>query len=230
MTQKPETPFTPSEKPTLHSRHRHRSESSPSVPLLRFLERRDPGSSPTFRSYRGIGDDFASPNGRVTAAQRDRQYTPDYDSRVDTYRTPQDYTADHRSRSPSRLPAQTHNENVSASMNDRYLTNSPTKTLDDVFERDEAGEQYLDAPSSPPKKRSRSPMKKMFGEHGWLGRSPDELEDVKLRVRKASSRKEESTGSPQKKTSMMGKLKNKFEEFVSTAQPTNGAFFNAITG
>ncbi len=32
-------------------------------------------------------------------------------------------------------------------------------------------EVYLDEPASPIPKRPRSPMKKMFGENGWLGRS-----------------------------------------------------------
>jgi hypothetical protein len=44
-------------------------------------------------------------------------------------------------------------------------------------------------------------MKKMFGENGWLGKSPNEMPDLGLRSRK--------------KIGMMEKLKNKFEEIVS---------------
>jgi hypothetical protein len=85
---------------------------------------------------------------------------------------------------------------------------SPTKTLDDVEEHDESS---IDSPLPPslaePKKRSRSPMKKMFGEHGWLGRTPNEIQDIKHPKQSPSSGKE--------KTSIMGKLMTKLGEFVS---------------
>jgi hypothetical protein len=51
-------------------------------------------------------------------------------------------------------------------------------------------------------------MKKMFGENGWLGRSPDEAPQVKLRSKKSSYPQRE-------KITMMGKLRIKLEEFVS---------------
>lgn len=56
-------------------------------------------------------------------------------------------------------------------------TPSPVKTLEDI-EEDEAS---IPAPS--PTKRSRSPFKQMFGEHGWLGRSTsmNELPNEKYR-------------------------------------------------
>jgi hypothetical protein len=86
--------------------------------------------------------------------------------------------------------------------------------LADVSEREEFDNKVVGAdllenlPPSPPKKRSRSPMKKMFGEHGWLGRSPDELDAVNIKSKKPSSGRKE-------KKSVMGKLKTKFEELVS---------------
>jgi len=92
----------------------------------------------------------------------------------------------------------------------RALTRSPPKTLDDVSEHDESciPEETQSPYLHTPKKRSRSPMKKMFGENGWLGRSPDEVPQVKLRSKKPSY--------PQKeKITMMGKLRIKLEEFVS---------------
>lgn len=216
LASKHTVPITPSEKPSRQGLQRYRSESSPSMPPLRFAERQDPRSSPTYRSHRGMNDSHASPNGLIRS-QPSRRFNQD--ARLDPYQSPEDHIMERRSRSPSRSRApvsvQSNGDNVSTHMASKYRSVSPTKALDDVFERDEAAYQYPKTPSSRPKKRSRSPMKKMFGEHGWLGRTPDELEDVKHRV-KAPSRKDEPSGSPQKKSSMMGKLKSKFEEFVST--------------
>jgi hypothetical protein len=48
----------------------------------------------------------------------------------------------------------------------------------------------------------------MFGENGWLGRSPDELQTTKLSSKKSSPGRKE-------KSSVMGKIRNKIEEFVS---------------
>lgn len=47
---------------------------------------------------------------------------------------------------------------------------SPVKALRDVDENDDDDEEEIEIPMTPVK-RSRSPMKKMFGENGWLGRS-----------------------------------------------------------
>ena len=52
-------------------------------------------------------------------------------------------------------------------------------------------------------------MKKMFGEHGWLGRTPEELEVGKTPPKKYSQGRKE-------KRSVMGKLRIKIEEFVSS--------------
>jgi len=50
-------------------------------------------------------------------------------------------------------------------------------------------------------------MKKMFGEHGWLGRTPNEIQDIK--------HLKQSPLSGREKTSIMGKLMTKLGEFVS---------------
>jgi hypothetical protein len=55
-------------------------------------------------------------------------------------------------------------------------------------------------------------MKKMFGEHGWLGRSPDEVQVGKLQSKKYSVGRKE-------KSSVIGKIRTKIEELVST--PSN---------
>jgi len=58
-------------------------------------------------------------------------------------------------------------------------------------------------------------MKKMFGEKGWLGLSPDEKIGQNLKHKKSHlTRKDEPTNG-QKKSSMMSKIKNKLEEIVS---------------
>jgi hypothetical protein len=48
----------------------------------------------------------------------------------------------------------------------------------------------------------------MFGEHGWLGRSPDESQAGKLSFKNSAPGRKE-------KTSVMGKLRTKIEELVS---------------
>ena len=107
-------------------------------------------------------------------------------------------------------------------------TRPPTKGLTDVTEEveyDSTGQlpghysPYIDSPliDSPavPPKRSRSPMKKMFGEKGWLGLSPDEKIGQNLKHNKSFLPSRDEPVHGQKKTSMMSKIKNKFEEIVS---------------
>lgn len=204
---------------------RNRSESSPTVPPLRFQERGDISPTRSLRSHHGnVINDLISPNSKArltseNGTQRNRQYNQHQAPDLNEYQVHPDYTARLQSRSPSRMPVQSHNENTNTSVNGHHLTKPPTKALDDVFERNEPREQYPNPPMSPPQKRSRSPMKKMFGERGWLGRSPDELEEVRRRAKNASiSRQGSSTGSPQKKTSMYGKLKNKLDQFVNEVE------------
>jgi hypothetical protein len=52
-------------------------------------------------------------------------------------------------------------------------------------------------------------MKKMFGEHGWLGSSPSEI------LPSLQSTKSAQKIDKPKKTGMMEKIKNKIEGFVS---------------
>lgn len=67
-------------------------------------------------------------------------------------------------------------------------------------------------------------MKKMFGENGWLGQSADEKPELKAQPRKLVAR---GTGDvpTRKKTTMMGKLKNKLEEIVSRPSPLSSGLY-----
>lgn len=105
----------------------------------------------------------------------------------------------------------------SGTYNQPNRSRSPTKTLNEVPELHERydsvafkGSFHEYIPPSP-KKRSRSPMKKMFGEGGWLGPAPDENLGKSSRSGKVTR-----PGEP-KKATMIEKLKNKLEEFVSTS-------------
>ncbi|KAL1955464.1 hypothetical protein VTO42DRAFT_8558 [Malbranchea cinnamomea] len=62
----------------------------------------------------------------------------------------------------------------------RHRSRSPAKRLEDVDE-DNPLEFLID----PPRKRSRSPHKKLFGENGWLGRTPDIGKDIAEKHKKA---------------------------------------------
>lgn len=97
----------------------------------------------------------------------------------------------------------------------RPSTRSPTRILDRVSEHAEysskLNEPDLSGNQTPsPPKKSRSPMKIMFGEHGWLGRSPDELQGEKHSFNKSSAGRKE-------KSSVMGKLRSKIEELAEKA-------------
>ncbi|KAE9380467.1 hypothetical protein N431DRAFT_324272 [Stipitochalara longipes BDJ] len=113
-------------------------------------------------------------------------------------------------------PTHGHRPPSNSSSPSRGIARSPTRVLADVSEREECEFKIsntglvVDPTLSTPKRRSRSPMKKMFGENGWLGRSPDELDAVKLKSKKSSSARKE-------KSSVMEKLRNKFEELAEKA-------------
>jgi len=89
--------------------------------------------------------------------------------------------------------------------------------LGNVFEQDELdvaqSVRSSSPPPVPPKKRARSPMKKMFGEKGWLGQSPNEKPQQKVQSKKLFA---QSSGSlnGRKKITMIGKIKSKLEEIV----------------
>lgn len=69
-------------------------------------------------------------------------------------------------------------------------------------------------------------MKKMFGENGWLGQSPNEKIEIKSPKKKLFPL---GNGDLQgrKKTTMMGKLKNKLEEIVR--KPIHMTWFHKLT-
>lgn len=134
--------------------------------------------------------------------------------------------ADSRGRSATYAPVrkQTNsdysNESYSSSISttiNRQMTRSPPKNLVDVAEQDEPILESPDIPISP-KKRSRSPMKKMFGEHGWLGSSPNEIIPA-LQNSKSAQKMDKP-----KKPGMMEKIKNKIEGFVSVYSVCNISF------
>lgn len=200
-------------KPDVHPLYR--SESSPNVSQLPKFPHRDATSSSDILQYYTETEDAGSP------ADRGRQDSQDSIPRggqnigvkygfQSPIRCGQDYAQERPSRSPTRLVQQ--GSLLKSSSVNRNMTRDrpPAKNLGDVSERDEYDDSLpnrfsntssnASTPTSP-KKRSRSPMKKMFGENGWLGKSPDEKPVLNLRSKK--------------KVGMMEKLKNKFEEIVS---------------
>jgi hypothetical protein len=151
---------------------------------------------------------------------RQHKYTQSMHSR--SPRTPSgrpttlEYTQNMYSSSSKSPPRTLRQDPMAPYVPHRDMTGSPPKILDNVIEKDEVDsivfKEYM--PPSP-KKRSRSPMKKMFGERGWLGVSPDEKPGQNL-----------GSNGETKKTTMMEKLKNKLEEFVS---PMNSEFAINLT-
>lgn len=90
----------------------------------------------------------------------------------------------------------------------RHRSRSPVKKLEDVDE-DNPLEFLVDTP----RRRSRSPHKKLFGENGWLGRSPDIAKDNKKTVFKGLSerfkqRVEDIVSSQNTIGNLSGKLTN----------------------
>ena len=85
-------------------------------------------------------------------------------------------------------------------------TPSPVKALEDIKEDQASG-------SSPsPTKRSRSPFKQMFGEHGWLGRSMSMNELPNEKYRKNGIKH------------WGGKIKQRVENLVSIKGPSTRSF------
>ncbi|ESZ94705.1 hypothetical protein SBOR_4899 [Sclerotinia borealis F-4128] len=142
------------------------------------------------------------------------------DHRVQPSHSSDEELADGRGRSAAYAPVrkQTNsnhsNESYASSAStiiNRQMTRSPTKNLVDVAEQDEPNFESPDLLLISPKKRSRSPMKKMFGEHGWLGSSPNEI------VPSLQSSKFAQKIDKPKKPGMMEKIKNKIEGFTEKA-------------
>lgn len=197
-----------------------RSESSPRIGPHPPPQRHNRSQSPDISAY--YAEDEESPyqtrRGRTpsrVAVGQGPQYQDG--NSIPSRRAPLEDFTNQDLRSPTRLPLQKDNNRSSpkSASPSRHLTRSPTKVLDDVSERDEYdgrisnADPFLSPTPSSPKKRSRSPMKKMFGEHGWLGRSPNEAQEGNLQSKKSSHGRKE-------KSSVMGKLRTKIEELVST--------------
>lgn len=199
----------------------HRSESSPSLqqqPVLQpltYLPRRDKTPSTDLRTQYPVSHGYKNeidrekPTGGLNKILSDGEtaYSP-------LYHPSQEYVSTSSSKSPTRGSRQ-------GSLSSSYtphgsMSQSPTKTLYDVTEKEESDSSFLGYPLESPKKRSRSPMKKMFGEKGWLSQSPNENPNQYARGNNFNfSRKDGSSHGHQKKKSMMGKIKTKLEEFVS---------------
>jgi len=210
-------PGTP-ESPTLLARKEFiRSNPVRNDPILRDAIRNDPVLRDAIRSNADMDRDFAFPS---TPHQRDTEYSihsmhnSSPSPRSAYTRPPNSAYAQsmdsRRSRSPTHTP---HQDPMGSYGLSRHLTRSPTKTLDSVSERSERDSEsivFKEYIPPSPKKRSRSPMKKMFGDRGWLGQSPDEKPGQNLHSRKNSRQ-----GEP-KKSTIMGKLMNKLEELVGS--------------
>ncbi|KAF4637643.1 hypothetical protein G7Y89_g436 [Cudoniella acicularis] len=150
--------------------------------------------------------------------RRGRQRHEEYDSQTHSNQIPHKYASSPQRHSPSHELSQSHGEDQGgmSPAYHRYMarSRSPTKKLRDVHEMDEfSNGRQEESPnlSIEPPRRSRSPMKKMFGEHGWLGKSPDEAEEF-------NAKGQGNSGGKQKKTGMMEKLKIKFEGFAEKAE------------
>ncbi|KAH8816278.1 hypothetical protein F5884DRAFT_852724 [Xylogone sp. PMI_703] len=125
--------------------------------------------------------------------------------------------------SPSRAPRGYPQDTPSRSSDYRH---SITKELQDLAESDEKDHMtelspILSWPPTPPPRRSRSPMKKMFGENGWLGHTPDLKDDQKI-TNSSGNIKRKDASLANKKTTMMGKIRNKLEEIAEKADMSPG--------
>jgi hypothetical protein len=200
----------------------YRSESSPRLNSGRSPERHNRSPSPGISGYYAEDEASAAPAHRGRSRSRnpvgrdhprhdDNAFSTPSRQRPANTSTTEDFC------SPAHVQSQSHGSNrfpPRSSSPTRPSTRSPTRILDRVSEHAEYSSKLNETDlsgnqtPSPPKKRSRSPMKRMFGEHGWLGRSPDELQ-----VGKHSSKK--SSAGRKEKSSVMGKLRSKIEELVS---------------
>jgi len=209
-------------QPKSNSHHGfHRSESPPRLNRYESPQRRNRTPSPNISSYHGEDESAALPRrGRSRSRSvvgRNLPYENGHIGCAPSGQFPLNGSLSQDFRSPSRMqsPNHGHRHPPNSSSPTRDKARSPQRVLADVSEREECetkisnADPVIDPNPSTPKKRSRSPMKKMFGEHGWLGRSPDELNAAKLKSKKPSSARKE-------KTSVMEKLRTKFEELVSS--------------
>lgn len=189
----------------VNSRYRTGSEST--TPR-RGPHQQDAAISPTTSRYR-VGSETAAQTNRGRTPDRPRQRFNKYGEAVVSNGSSQNqsfnnFDGEHENRTPSR---QGHRNVQPGSENNRHRAGSPTKTLRDVNELDET---IIESPMPPSvsemRRRSRSPMKKMFGENGWLGKTQNEPKEI--------NRKTKGSPAPKEKTSMMGRLKSKLGEMV----------------
>lgn len=198
----------------------HRSESSPSLqqqPVLQpltYLPRHNKTPSTDLRAQHSVSHGFEGGLDREKLMGGPRNTLSDGETaQSHLYRPSQEHVFTSCSESPTRGSRQ-------GSLSSSYaphgsVSRSPTKPLYDVTEKEESDSVFLGYPLDSPKPRSRSPMKKMFGEKGWLSQSPNENANQYAGVKNFNfSRKDGSSHSHQKKKSMMGKIKTKLEEFV----------------
>lgn len=200
----------------------YKSESSPNLSQPPFSSHQDVATTPEILQYYMESRETGSP------APRGRQDVHDSAIRggqnigvkyasLSARQACQDNADERQSRSPTRHSPQGSISRGYAVNRNLNRSRSPTKTLEDVSERDENDDDLANTPAPyPPKpnKRSRSPMKKVFGENGWLGKFPDEQPDPKQRSKNTFVTHMDFAHRP-KKTGMMGKLKNKLDEIVS---------------
>ncbi|KAJ8063200.1 hypothetical protein OCU04_008437 [Sclerotinia nivalis] len=197
--------------PTQSLTHRGRAATleHSRIPLRKGSQEQfpQPSSSPACQAARDCPQPSRSPARK-----------PSGDHRVQPSHTSDEAVLDGRGRSATYTPIRKEinsnysNESYSSSASttiNRQMTRSPAKNLIGVTEQDEPKFESPDLLPTSPKKRSRSPMKKMFGEHGWLGSSPNEVIPSVL-----SSKSAQKIDKP-RKPGMMEKIKNKIEGFVS---------------
>jgi hypothetical protein len=208
---------------------------------------------PTFKDEFGSHDTASRQRqemGKTAGPQRGRHYTKEYSSPTRRespsrcYREGQKYNSSSSTTcSSSAIPSQTYNIETTprTSPYDRYYTQSSTRYNQDGYKQDFHALHSADksrfpiespSPSPSPPKRSRSPMKRLFGnqtssslvssrklwgENGFFGESlPDGTISKEggpqntIRSRAASNPANQS-----KRSGIITRVKNKLEEFVS---------------
>lgn len=196
----------------------HRSESSPTVSPLRFEPHceRSPGSE--LHCFHPGDDRLFSQYHHVPQLLEGRSRSGLQAERVEfASRSPPCLPTKSSTPSSPPRPSRMQQKESFYYEGSRNPTRSLTYMLENVFEQDELdiakSAKSPSPPPVPPKKRARSPMKKMFGENGWLGQSPNEKPEPKFQSKKLFAQSNQNLHS-RKKTTMIGKIKNKLEEIV----------------
>ncbi|KAF5870397.1 uncharacterized protein Bfra_009783 [Botrytis fragariae] len=166
-------------------------------------------SSPVHQAARSYQRSSRSPV-RMSSGEHRKQSSRSFDEDVPDGRGRSATYSPVRKAVKSSESSESYSSTASTTIN-RQMTRSPTKNLVDVAEKDEPDFHGQDLLPISPKKRSRSPMKKMFGEHGWLGSSQNEVQPSVL-----CSKSTQKVDRP-KKPGMMEKIKNKLEGFAEKA-------------